>query len=139
MYNKVASIGDFRTVLCELVHEKFYHLDTCFCPLDDKVALYYPPAFSAETIQRMSEHIKLVPVTEDQVRSLVIAFLIAELQANKFVCNAIPANGTVIFPSGCEPTMDVVKKLGFRAVSVDMSEFMKSGGACQCLVLKLPD
>jgi N-dimethylarginine dimethylaminohydrolase len=35
--------------------------------------------------------------------------------------------------------MEVVKKLGYKAVAVDMSEFMKSGGACQCLVLKLAD
>ncbi|VDK22871.1 unnamed protein product [Anisakis simplex] len=30
-----------------------------------------------------------------------------------------------------------MKKRGFEVVEVDMSEFMKSGGACQCLVLKL--
>jgi N-dimethylarginine dimethylaminohydrolase len=35
--------------------------------------------------------------------------------------------------------MEVVTKLGYKAISVDMSEFMKSGGACQCLVLKLPE
>jgi N-dimethylarginine dimethylaminohydrolase len=67
VYNKVASIGDFRVVLCELTDEKFYHLDTCFCPLDDRRALYYPEAFSAATQQVMAEHVELIPVTKDQV------------------------------------------------------------------------
>src|SRR2546427_4375206 len=29
----------------ELVDARFYHLDTCFCPLAPGEALYYPPAF----------------------------------------------------------------------------------------------
>ena len=61
------------------------------------------------------------------------------LKANRFVCNAIPANNTVIFPSGCDETAGKLRALGYKTKEVDMSEFMKSGGACQCLVLKLPD
>ena len=29
----------------ELVDPRFYHLDTCFCPLAPDMALYYPGAF----------------------------------------------------------------------------------------------
>ena len=29
----------------ELVDPRFYHLDTCFCPLAPGVAIYYPGAF----------------------------------------------------------------------------------------------
>ena len=29
----------------ELVDPRYYHLDTCFCPLAPGVAIYYPPAF----------------------------------------------------------------------------------------------
>ncbi|HEX8203385.1 MAG TPA: amidinotransferase [Isosphaeraceae bacterium] len=29
----------------ELADPRFYHLDTCFCPLDDGAAIYYPGAF----------------------------------------------------------------------------------------------
>ena len=31
----------------ELVTSRFYHLDTCFCPLSNGELLYYPPAFDA--------------------------------------------------------------------------------------------
>ena len=30
---------------CVLVDQRFYHLDTCFVPLPDGRAIYYPPAF----------------------------------------------------------------------------------------------
>ena len=29
----------------ELADRRFYHLDTCFCPLDGRSALWFPPAF----------------------------------------------------------------------------------------------
>ena len=34
------------TVRLELADARFYHLDTCFCPIDSRRALYFPPAFS---------------------------------------------------------------------------------------------
>ncbi|EQD43966.1 Amidinotransferase, partial [mine drainage metagenome] len=35
-----------EVVSLELVEPRFYHLDTCFCPLADGALLYYPGAFS---------------------------------------------------------------------------------------------
>ena len=34
-----------RVLSLELTDPHFYHLDTCFCPLDAETAAYYPPAF----------------------------------------------------------------------------------------------
>lgn len=59
-------------------------------------------------------------------------------EANAFVCNSITVRNTVISPLGM--SNDTKRKLndrGFRVHEIDMSEFKKSGGACQCLVLKL--
>ena len=33
------------TMPLELTDARFYHLDTCFCPLDEQTAIYYPAAF----------------------------------------------------------------------------------------------
>src|SRR6185437_8725083 len=35
-----------KTVALELASPRFYHLDTCFCPLAGGHVLYYPPAFT---------------------------------------------------------------------------------------------
>jgi N-dimethylarginine dimethylaminohydrolase len=45
------------TVELELVSPRFYHLDTCFCPLDGGDVLYYPPAFSAEGLATIHDHV----------------------------------------------------------------------------------
>ena len=36
-----------RVLPLELVNPRFYHLDTCFCPLAPGEALYFPDAFDA--------------------------------------------------------------------------------------------
>uniref|UniRef100_A0A0M3HJ73 DUF4240 domain-containing protein n=1 Tax=Ascaris lumbricoides TaxID=6252 RepID=A0A0M3HJ73_ASCLU len=45
VYEHVKKLGKFDVVLCELTHPEFYHLDTCFAPVDEKCALWYPAAF----------------------------------------------------------------------------------------------
>ncbi|MDP2727056.1 MAG: arginine deiminase-related protein, partial [Dehalococcoidia bacterium] len=45
-------------VSLELTDRRFYHLDTCFCPLDDALVMYYPPAlqdYSQEAIKHHTE------------------------------------------------------------------------------------
>ena len=34
-----------RVIPVELVDPRYYHLDTCFCPLAPDAAIWYPPAF----------------------------------------------------------------------------------------------
>ena len=41
----------------ELVNPRFYHLDTCFCPLAPGEALYYPDAFDAYGRKVLETHI----------------------------------------------------------------------------------
>lgn len=50
VYQYVQRLGQFETVLCEMVNPKFYHLDTCFTPVGNDSALFYPEAFSQKTI-----------------------------------------------------------------------------------------
>ncbi|KAI6192050.1 hypothetical protein M3Y97_00293900 [Aphelenchoides bicaudatus] len=124
-YNHVAKLGSFETVFCEMTNPKFYHLDTCFAPVGSKSALYYPDAFSSKTQQEIK-------------RRLPDAIAVSDEEATAFVCNAITVRKAVISPIGVsDRTKDLLSKLGYKTIEVDMSEFMKSGGACQCLVMKL--
>src|SRR5207245_1911225 len=36
-----------RVLPLELINPRFYHLDTCFCPLSPGVAIWFPEAFDA--------------------------------------------------------------------------------------------
>jgi N-dimethylarginine dimethylaminohydrolase len=121
----MSKLGNFETLLCELTHPNFYHLDTCFCPVDATSAIWYPPAFASSTQSTIRKH-------------LPDSIAVSEKEANAFVCNAITIRNTLISPIGiANATIDKLSTRNINVVQVDMSEFMKSGGACQCLVLKL--
>ncbi|VDM77798.1 unnamed protein product [Strongylus vulgaris] len=125
VYERVKAMGNFEIVICDLVHPNFYHLDTCFAPVDETTALWYPPAFSETTKKEI-------------LRRMPHAIAISDAEAKAFVCNAITIRNTVISPIGVsEATREALSKRGKSVVEVDMSEFMKSGGGCQCLVLRL--
>lgn len=108
----------------ELVDERFYHLDTCFCPLRSGTALYFPLAFSQEAQELLRSHVSdLIPVDEHD--------------ALRFACNALVVNNAVVLNDGCDRTYDILADRGFQSVQVPTDEFIKAGGSVKCLVLTL--
>jgi N-dimethylarginine dimethylaminohydrolase len=109
----------------ELVDRRFYHLDTCFCPLNASTALWYPKAFDRygrKVIERLVEDLVSV----------------SERDAMRFVCNAIVVGRSVVLPGGfSQAVRRQLTRRGFRLYLVDLSEFLKAGGAAKCLVLRL--
>ena len=123
-YDEVKDLlGLQKTVLCELTDSRFYHLDTCFCPIDPDNALVNPRAFTPASLEEMGKNIKLHEVSEGD--------------AANFVCNAVVLGKDVILPAGCDDTYTYLASLGYTAHPVEMNEFMKGGGASKCLSLQL--
>ncbi len=110
-------------VLCKLTDPYFYHLDTCFCPLSAELGIFYPRAFSPDSVTKMRAEIELLEVPEQD--------------AKKFACNAVVLGKTVVMPAGCEETKRMLESRGYIVHAVELDEFMKAGGAAKCLVLKL--
>ena len=54
-YTELSSKLDVNIVPLELVDERFYHLDTCFLPIDDETVLLYPKAFTEEDLAILKE------------------------------------------------------------------------------------
>jgi N-dimethylarginine dimethylaminohydrolase len=121
-------IADFLRCLVisvELVDERWYHLDTCFCPLPDGGALWHPAAFDEYGQRAIREHVG--DLTEVSVS-----------EALRFACNAVVIGKNVILPDGCPELVGNLEKRGYQCHPLPMSEFMKAGGACKCLTLFLP-
>jgi N-dimethylarginine dimethylaminohydrolase len=115
----------YREVLSlELTDPRFYHLDTCFCPLDGKTAIYFPGAFDAYAST----------VLRETVPDLLA---VSETSAGRFACNAIVAAGTVVTNTGCDDLKQPLANRGYKLKMVELSEFMKSGGSAKCLTLRL--
>lgn len=119
----IAALSGCKIVECSLVDSYFYHLDTCFCPINASQAIWWPGAFDKASQSRMQQHIEL--------------FAIPEAEAKHFACNAVVINKNVIIPSGCPETRALLERLGYRVYDVPMTEYIKAGGACKCLTLKL--
>lgn len=105
----------------KLKDPRFYHLDTCFCPLDNGYFLAFPGAFEPGALSMFGD--KLITVSEED--------------AVKFACNAISIGNVVILPNCSDGLCDRLADVGLSTIRVDMSEFLKSGGACKCLVLEI--
>lgn len=120
-YQQANYIDRNNTVFCELINPYFYHLDTCFCPLNDKQALWYPNAFSQDTQSKLRAHLQLIAVTE--------------AEAKHFACNAVVINENVILPENCPTITAQLERLGFKVHACEMGEYLKAGGACKCLTL----
>jgi len=111
-------------VSLELVDPRFYHLDTCFCPLNERTVMFAPAAFSASsarTIRRLVPHVIEVP---------------ADIAAG-FACNAITVGNRVISSTAAGRLEHPLHDAGFDTVALPMTEFMKSGGGVRCLSLPL--
>ena len=111
-------------VLAQLIDPYFYHLDTCFCPLQNGDYLIWSGAFEEDSLK----NIRYIGDNEISV---------IESEAKQFACNAVVIGKDVILPSECPDTMQKLRQAGYTPHAVEMSEFIKSGGACKCLTLKI--
>jgi len=108
----------------KLVDPRFYHLDTCFCKVSETHAIYYPDAIDKEDVKKLKGIIELIPVTE--------------LDARLFMCNSMLVNNVLLIPSRDAEIAAVLRnKFGIKTCTVNVSEFLKSGGSIQCLSLKI--
>jgi N-dimethylarginine dimethylaminohydrolase len=113
-----------RVIPLQLVDDRYYHLDTCFCPLNPDTAIYYPPAFDEYARRVLVESIpRLIPVASEE--------------AERFACNAVVLGRNVVLNTGCPKLEASLQEIPFQPHSTDLTEFIKAGGSAKCLTLRL--
>ncbi len=109
----------------ELVDPRFYHLDTCFCPLPGGEAMFLPEAFdqaSRDLLER-SFGDRLIALTPEE--------------GAQFCANAVCTGRHVIMNRATPRLRTLLGGLGYSLLETPLSEFMKSGGSAKCLTLML--
>ncbi|MGC8711154.1 MAG: TIGR00300 family protein [Leptodesmis sp.] len=119
---------DIEVLSLRLMDERFYHLDTCFCPLTDGYLLYYPPAFDSYS-NRLIE----LRVPEEK------RIIVDEKDAVNFACNAVNVNRIVIMNKATDGLKQQLKAVGFEVLETPLTEFLKAGGAAKCLTLRVTE
>lgn len=124
----VAGWLDIEVQSLKLADPRFYHLDTCFCPLEGGYLMYYPGAFdlaSQQVIARRIPAARRIAVELDD--------------ALAFACNTVNAGQHVLLNQASPDLRAQLESRGFTVHELPLSEFMRAGGAAKCLTLKLSE
>lgn len=120
------SLTRAEVVPLALTDPRFYHLDTCFCPLRDGQAMYYPGAFDEDSLKRIEAYIQ--PQNRIEV---------SNQDAEMFACNAVLDEDRLFMNSVSISLRRQLVQRGYLVDVVPVTEFLKSGGANRCLTMSL--
>ncbi|NJK36460.1 MAG: TIGR00300 family protein [Oscillatoriales cyanobacterium RM2_1_1] len=124
----IAEWLNIEVLSLRLMDERFYHLDTCFCPLEGGYLLYYPPAFDSYSN-------RLIQMRVPEEKRIVVE----EADAVKFACNAVNIGQTIILNQVSEGLKAQLSGAGFQPIETPLTEFLKAGGAAKCLTLRVTE
>ena len=119
---------DIEVLSLRLTDDRFYHLDTCFCPLNNGYLLYYPPAFDSYSN-------RLIEMRVSPEKRIAIL----EPDAVNFACNAVNIDNIVVMNKASEALTERLGDAGFRVIETQLTEFLKAGGAAKCLTLRVTE
>jgi N-dimethylarginine dimethylaminohydrolase len=117
---------DQQVVGLELASERFYHLDTCFCPLSGGQVLYHPDAFRPEALAAIRERV----APDDRIEA-------DASEAAAFCVNAVNLGETLVMAKAPTSLRAKLAAHGYRLFEVDLAPFIRSGGAAYCMTLRL--
>jgi len=115
-----------EVVALELASDRFYHLDTCFCPLAGGKVLYYPPAFTPAAQAAIRAHV----AETDRIEA-------AAEEAAAFCVNAVNLGPRVIMARAPATLRAKLEARGYSLTEIDLDPFILSGGAAYCMTLRL--
>ncbi len=124
----IAELLGVEVVSLRLIDKRFYHLDTCLCPLERGFLMYYPPAFDARSNTQIERRI---PAEKRLV--------LDEPDAIHFAANAVNIGETLVLHRASDSLKTQLSAAGFQVVEAPLTEFIKSGGAARCLTLRLKE
>ena len=122
--NELSEFFNVKVIGMQLNDARFYHLDTCFAPIDNQTVAIWPPAFSDESVQNLKE---IVP-------NVVEA---SEADAMAYGLNSVSDGQTVVLSEAAVGLVEEYEALGKRVYTAPISEFQKSGGGVKCLTLDI--
>jgi len=121
---ELASFFNKTVVSLQLEDARFYHLDTCFTPIDSQTVAIWQDAFTKESIRKIHEVVPKVILANPQ-------------DALGYGLNAMVDGDNIVLSDKATHLIEVYKELNKKCVPVTISEFQKSGGGVKCLTLEL--
>jgi N-dimethylarginine dimethylaminohydrolase len=109
----------------KLVNPFYYHLDTCFAPLNENTVVINPVSFEKEGKKLIYELFPNVIEASTEDNHLI-------------ACNLVVADKTIVIAKGISQGLrDDFATHGFSVCEVPMDEYRKGGGSVKCLTLEI--
>lgn len=122
VYSSLSTLFEVDVCTLNLVTDSFYHLDTCFCPLNTDTVLLYPEAFDSKGLDLIYALFKEVITA---TRSEALSWM---------ACNAAAfSEGRVVIQEGSDRLVGKLREKGYKIQEVNTGEFLKSGGSVFCM------
>jgi N-dimethylarginine dimethylaminohydrolase len=124
-----AAVGAFfgrDVVALELASPRFYHLDTCFCPLSGGEVLYYPAAFTPAALAEIHARIPVDRLIEA-----------SDADAAALCVNAVSLGDRIVMARAPTALRRRLEAHGYGVREVDLAPFILAGGAAFCMTLRL--
>jgi N-dimethylarginine dimethylaminohydrolase len=132
LLSKIAAQGGMKLSSLHLVDDRFYHLDTCFCPIGSEAIVYYPGAFDADSRREIEgSGAQLIKASEEEAKTYLCNSVVVA-DKRKVITAQQPGSKLETLPS-----VRALSDLGYEVIGWDASEFLKSGGGAKCLALTL--
>lgn len=126
-FNAKKYLSDFlesEIIDFKLIDPYYYHLDTCFAPLDQKTAVINPVAFEKKDLDKVSKLFRNV-ISVGPNDNKILA------------CNLVVVEKTIVIGKGVSSMLKhEISKYGFTIIEVPIYEFLKGGGGVKCLTLE---
>lgn len=121
-YAEVAAAFDVPVIRLRLCSETFYHLDTCFCAIDERTVLIHPPSLERGGVALIRAlFADVIECPDDEA-------------LRGMACNATAIGGKhVVIQRGNTRTVGRLRELGYQVHEVETGEFLKSGGSVFCM------
>ena len=116
---------DAEIIPIELPDDYFYHLDTCFAPISDSIAVANLGALTKEGISTLKKHFPKIIPTNDQDNQMMACNLIA-VDKNAILTQGISKD----LKKNLTPYLDLIG-------TVPMGEYLKGGGSIHCVSFEI--
>lgn len=118
-------ILDGELIDLELVDPYYYHLDTCFAPLNESTAVINPNSFTKKGLETLYKKFNTIIETSAEDNKVL-------------ACNMVINKKNVVVGEGVSNTFkSTLAAHGFTVFETPMSQYIKGGGSVKCCCLTL--
>lgn len=117
-------LGIKNIIDLKLVDPFYYHLDTCFGPLNEETVVINPKSFTKEGLKKI-------------YKSVPDVIEVGPKDNKKMFCNLVTVGNMVITSLGVsEKLRNQLGERGFSVIEIPMDQFRLGGGSVKCLTLE---